>query len=92
MSAGGHLTLVDIERRTALKQLLHRSSSLGRAGMSSEGALRSKILVDVLVATVRGAVGSRALLLTDSWCQNVGGLEVDDGRSLAHFIWSWVPI
>ena len=43
----------------------------------------SEILVGVLMATVRGAVGSQAILLTDSRCQNVDGLEVDDDHSLA---------
>src|SRR5438046_1366390 len=35
------------------------TSPLARIGTSSEGALRSEILVGVLVATIRGAVGSR---------------------------------
>jgi hypothetical protein len=39
------------------------------------GTLRSKILAGVLVATVRGAVGSLAILLSDSRYQNVGGLK-----------------
>jgi hypothetical protein len=34
------------------------------------------------MATVRGAVGSQAILLADSRCQNVDGLEVDDDHSL----------
>src|SRR5881397_245455 len=37
-------------------------------------------------ATVRGSVGSPALLLADSWYQNVDGLKWTTPPSLAHFI------
>jgi hypothetical protein len=75
-----------VERATALKDSFHLNLPSVDCETSSVGALRSEILVGVLRATVWGAVGSRALLLADSRCQNVNGLEVDDRPSLPHFI------
>src|SRR5215211_5856554 len=69
--AGGHLLLVDIERRAALENPFHRYLPRIDRLASSVGAHRSEILLGVLVATVRCAEGPPASLLPDSWCQNV---------------------
>src|SRR5439155_25236021 len=53
---------------------------------SPVGTRCSKILVGVLVATVRCAVGPPAALLSDSRYQERETASVDDRPSLAHFI------
>ena len=87
MDAGGHLLLVHIKRATALIDALHLSPPTDRQRPVARGEPScSEILLGVRSATVRGAADSPALLLTDSWCQNVGGLNSDDRPSLTHFM------
>ena len=88
VSAGRHLRLVHVERRTALIDAFHQIPPLrfdSKAAAQGEPS-RSKILLGVLVATVRGSVGSRAPLLADSRYQERNGLVMGDAGSLAHFI------
>src|SRR5947199_8945589 len=88
MHASRHLRLVDVERAAALIHAFHQippSRSTATAAAQEEPS-RSKILLGVLMATVRGSVGSRATLLADSRYQNVNGLGMGGTRSLTHFI------
>ena len=86
MDAGGDLVLVDVERAAALEDAFHLYLPRIDLRVSSVGTRCSKILVGVLVATVRCAVGSRAALLSDSRYQERETASVDDRPSLAHFI------
>src|SRR4051812_9027577 len=72
------------QQRSRMRSIIHLLGSTERA--SSAGARCSKILLGVLLATVRCAVGSPAPLLSDSRYQNVKRPRVDDRPSLAHFI------
>ena len=75
-----------------LAALKHHAKVNAQALTVGGGAPRSEILLGVLVATVRGSVGTQALLLTDSRAKNVDGLGSDDAPSLSYFMGrGWGP-